>query len=71
MAEQRYGPHVTLLSTGYWHVRWSSECWAQIPRNGELRREHVFHPDWNWDKVQEWWNRNESRLENLAREEGE
>lgn len=47
-------PMVRRLSSGYWHIRWSRECWAQVPCGDTLRREHVFHPAWNWRRVSTW-----------------
>jgi len=42
---------LTLLPTGYWHLRLSAEVWAQWPTSTALSREHCFHPEWSWPLI--------------------
>lgn len=36
-------PTIRVLSTGYWHVRWGRERFAQWPVGSVCRDEDVFH----------------------------
>ena len=36
---------------GYTKITWSWNCWVQFPTGFSVRREHVFQPSWNWDRV--------------------
>jgi len=42
-------PKVKYLPTGYYHVSYSANQWAQFPANykGVLRDDHIFQPAWN------------------------
>lgn len=51
-------PTVTRLASGFVLVRWSAECWAQIPAgfDGEvIPDEYIFAPLWNSERVNAWW----------------
>lgn len=39
-------PIVTVLDSGYWHVRWSAEIWAQWPNTRPVQAEDFFAPSW-------------------------
>jgi hypothetical protein len=45
----------TLLTSGYYRVQLSPQCWAQWPREEPLKREHIFNPEWNETSVMRWY----------------
>jgi len=46
---------LTELPSGYLHLRYSSEVWAQWPRGEDgPRPEHCFHPEWSWPILKTW-----------------
>ena len=44
-----------LLSSGYYRIQLGPQCWAQWPRGEELKREHIFDPEWNEQRVLAWY----------------
>lgn len=57
-------PVIKLLESGYVHVRWSSECWAQFPpwfTGDTLPDEYIFNPEWNRERVNAWWRSKEAQ----------
>ena len=44
-AAQESLPKVVLLESGFWHVWWSAEIWAQWPAIRLATSEDFFHPD--------------------------
>ena len=51
-------PEVKKLSSGWLHIRVSSECWAQIPwsHTGPIPDEYIFQPSWNRDRINQFWS---------------
>jgi len=49
-------PVVQRLSSGWTLIRFSKECFAQVPTGwkGEIPDCYIFHPDWNRDRINEW-----------------
>ena len=49
-------PVVKCLSSGWTLIRFSKECFAQVPTGwkGEIPDEYIFHPDWNRDRINGW-----------------
>jgi len=50
-------PSIKLLPSGYWHVRWHGEYWAQWPCGAEPTIESVFDPEWNGSRFLTWWEK--------------
>ncbi len=51
-------PNARLLPSGYLHVWFSPECFAQFPPGllaDTLPRSVVFHAEWNYHRVYRWW----------------
>jgi hypothetical protein len=51
-------PRIVRMDTDYYHVRWSSECWAQFPVDfgGDmLPDEYIFNPGWHRERINAWW----------------
>lgn len=49
-----------ILPSGYRHIRWSAERWAQWPPSfsGEIiSDDYIFHPEWNREAINDWWKR--------------
>jgi hypothetical protein len=54
-------PTQTRLSSGWLHVRFTQECFAQIPPGfdgEEIPDEFIFHADGNRKRINDWWSRN-------------
>jgi hypothetical protein len=54
MSDLRDEPTLTRLSSGYTHAHWTPEYWAQWPEGVRPGREHVFNPEWNWERFSRW-----------------
>ena len=53
-------PTIEKLPTGWFHIRWSAEKWAQVPPHFSgltIPDEYIFHPAWNRQSINEWWRR--------------
>jgi hypothetical protein len=51
-------PIVTHLSSGYTHMRFGPQCFAQIPpgfNDDVIPDDYIFQPSWNRDTVNAWW----------------
>lgn len=51
-------PSVKRLSSGWTHIRWNQNCWAQIPPgfgDDTIPDEHIFAPEWSRERVNAWW----------------
>lgn len=44
-------PVVKRLDSGYWHVRWSRQAWAQWPVGRSVTREDFFQPGWSYSEA--------------------
>ena len=49
-------PKITELSSGWILIKFSQECFAQIPKGwiGEIPDEYIFNPEWNRDRINKW-----------------
>lgn len=54
--EGQVQPVVKCLLSGWTLIRFSKECFAQVPPGwkGEIPDEYIFHPEWNRDLINEW-----------------
>ena len=51
-------PIIKKLESGYTHIRWNANCWAQIPPQfceSVIPDEYIFNPNWTRDKINRWW----------------
>ena len=53
------------LSSGWFHLRLSSECWAQFlpTQRGPIADEFIFHPSWNRQRINDWWQKYEAQYD--------
>lgn len=51
-------PFVKRLASGWLHVWWTPQAWAQLPPGfcaAVIPDEYVFNPGWCRDRVNRWW----------------
>ncbi len=51
-------PIIKKLMSGFTHIKWNTNCWAQIP--SDFHREiipdrYIFNPNWTRGKINKWW----------------
>ncbi len=48
-------PTIKTLPSGWILIRFSPQCWAQIPTGwvGHIPDEYIFDPEWNRDRINE------------------
>ena len=52
-------PSVTVLASGWTHIRWTAQTWAQLPpgfHGDRIPDEYIFNPGWCRDRVNRWWS---------------
>lgn len=57
-------PAVKILPSGWTHIRFSRECFAQIPpgfNEDTIPDEYIFHSGWTRESVNNWWRLSRDR----------
>jgi hypothetical protein len=49
-------PEIKQLDSGWILIRFSRECFAQVPPKwiGKIPDEYIFYPEWNRERINEW-----------------
>lgn len=50
-------PEFKTLSSGYYHLRWNANQWAQWPIDRAPMPSDCFNPAFTWPLVQQWYER--------------